>query len=140
MGLFTQDFYTALPGKIEATVKSMKKIISLAWNGQFLDDDKFCCALLQYRNTPSRRDGTSSAQKLYGHPVQDILPAHHHSFSPEWQQNSQEVKEQANQTSQSSEAFYNTHALIFTLVQMWPFRTPNPSSGIFTAIAQDWQW
>ena len=102
--------YPQSNGKIEATVKSMKKIIRSAWNGRFLDDDKFCCALLQYRNTPSRRDGTSPAQKLFGHPVQDILPAHRRSFSPEWQQKSQEVEEQAKQTSQSSEAFYNTHA------------------------------
>ena len=88
----------------------MKKIIRSSWDGRFLDDDKFCRALLQYRNTPSRKDGISPAQKLYGHPVQDILPAHHHSFLQEWQQKSQEVEEQAKQTLQSSETFYNTHA------------------------------
>ena len=101
--------YPQCNGKIEATVKSMKKIIRSSWNGRFLDDDKFCRALLQYRNTPSRKDGTSPAQKLYGHPIQDILPAHRRSFSQEWQQKSQEVEEQANQTLKSSEAFYNTH-------------------------------
>ena len=102
--------YPQSNGKIEATVKSMKKIIRSSWNGRFLDDDKFCRALLQYRNTPSCKDGTSPAQKLYGHPVQDILPAHRRSFSRQWQQKSQEVEEQAKQTLQSSEAFYNTHA------------------------------
>ena len=51
----------------------------------------------------------SPAQNLFGHPVQDILPAHRRSFSPELQQKSQEVEEQAKQTSQSSEAVYNTH-------------------------------
>jgi len=30
-------------------------------------------ALLQYYNTPSRKDGLSPAQKLFGNPVQDIL-------------------------------------------------------------------
>ena len=102
--------YLQSNGKIEATVKSMKKIIRSSWNGWFLDDDKFCCALLQYHNTPSRKDGISPAQKLYGHPVQDILPAHRRSFLQEWQQKSQEVEEQAKQTLRSSETFYNTHA------------------------------
>ena len=40
-------------GKIESMVKSMKKIIHTSWNGCFLDQDKFCHTLLQYRNTPS---------------------------------------------------------------------------------------
>ena len=56
--------YPQTNGKIKATVKSMKKIIRTSWNGRFLDHDKFCHALLQYRNTPSRKDGLSSAQKL----------------------------------------------------------------------------
>ena len=46
--------YPQTNGKIKATVKSMKKIIRTSWNGRFLDHDKFCCALLQYRNTPSK--------------------------------------------------------------------------------------
>ena len=75
----------------------MKKIIRSSWNGRFLDNDKLCRALLQYRNTPSRKDGLSPAQKLYGHPVQDILPVHHRSFSKEWQQKFQEAEEQSRQ-------------------------------------------
>lgn len=35
------------------------------------DEDMLCRALLQYHNTPSRKDGFSPAQKLYGRPVQD---------------------------------------------------------------------
>ena len=58
--------YPKSNGKIEATVKSMKKIICSSWNGRHLDQDKLCRALLQYRNTPSRKDGLSPAQKLYG--------------------------------------------------------------------------
>ena len=52
---------------------------------------KLCSALLQYRNTPTRKDGLSSVQKLFGHPVQDTLPAHHRSFATEWQRTSQEA-------------------------------------------------
>ena len=53
-----------------------------------LNDNKLCRALLY---TPSCRDGLSPAQKLYGHPVQDTLPAHHCSFSPQWQISKQAV-------------------------------------------------
>jgi len=59
---------------------SLKKLIQTCWTGRSLDHEKFCRALLQYRNTPSRKDGLSPAQKLFGHPVQDILPAHHRAF------------------------------------------------------------
>ena len=96
-------------GKIEATVKSMKKIIATSWNISTLDESKLCYAILQYRNTPSRRDGLSPAQKLYGTPVQDTLPAHRRSFAPEWQHSTQEAEHQATYTLQQSEAYYNTH-------------------------------
>ncbi len=55
-------------GKIEATVKSMKKLIQASWTGNSLDESKLARVLLQYRNTPSRRDGRSPAQKLFGRP------------------------------------------------------------------------
>ena len=91
-------------------MKSMKKILAASWNNRQLNDNRLCRALLQYRNTPSRKDGLSPAQKLYGHPVQDTLPAHCHSFSPEWQRSSQEVDQQAAHTLHQAETFYNTHA------------------------------
>ena len=62
--------YPQSNGKAVATVKAMKRIIRGTWNGRFLDEDKLCKALLQYRNTPSARDGLSPAQKLFGHPMQ----------------------------------------------------------------------
>ncbi len=72
--------YPQSNGKAEAAVKSMKKIIRGSWNGHQLDQNKLARSLLQYRNTPSRRDGTSPAQKLYGHSIQDALPAHRLAF------------------------------------------------------------
>lgn len=59
--------YPQSNGKAEATVKSMKKLIRAAWNGRHLDENKLTRALLQYRNTPSRKDGRFPAVKLYGH-------------------------------------------------------------------------
>ena len=47
--------------------------------------------------------------KNYGRPIQDTLPAHRHSFAPEWQHNTQAAEQQAAYTLQQSEAFYNTH-------------------------------
>ena len=102
--------YPQSNGKIEATVKSMKKIIRGSWTGRLLDDDKLCRALLQYRNTPSRKDGASPAQKLYGHPIQDALPAHRRSFSAEWQRKTADIEQQAAKTLETSTQYYNTHA------------------------------
>ncbi len=105
--------YPQSNGKVEATVKSMKRIIRISWNGRSLNQDKFCRALLQYRNTPSRKDSLSPAQKLYGRPVQDIIPAHHRSFSEEWQEwqhKPEAAEQQAQQTLKSSEEYYNQHA------------------------------
>ena len=89
----------------------------------------FVMLFLQYHNTPSRKDGLSPAQKLYGHAVQDILPAHHRSFSQEWQRKTQEAEEQAKQTLQSSESFYNTHAHPLPDIQVGPqVAVQNPQS------------
>jgi transposase InsO family protein len=78
-------------GKAESTVKSMKKLISAAWTGRSISWDTLSRALLQYWNTPCRKDGCSPAQKLFGHPVQDSLPAHRRSFTLEWQKSSQDA-------------------------------------------------
>ena len=77
--------YPQSNGRAEAAVKSMKRIIRAAWNSKCINEEKLCRALLQYRNTPSRKDGLLPAQKLYSHPIQDVLPAHHSSFALEWQ-------------------------------------------------------
>ena len=64
-------------------------------------------ALLQYRNTPSRRDGLSPAQKLFGKPIQDSIPAHHRIFAPQWQK---AFVEDHFFNITSTEDYYNQHA------------------------------
>ena len=110
--------YPQSNGKVEATVKSMKKILAASWDHRHLNDSRLCRALLQYRNTPSRRDGLSPAQKLYGHPIQDTLPAHRRSFLPEWQRSLQEADQQAAYTMHHAETFYNTHARPLTDIEI----------------------
>ncbi len=83
--------YPQSNSKIETTVKSMKKLIRTSWMRNCLDDGKLAQALLQYRNTPSQRDGLSPAQKLFGRPVQDTLPAHNRAFMPKWQRSAEEA-------------------------------------------------
>ena len=96
--------YPQSNGKAESAVKSMKKIIEGAWARNHMNAEKLVRALLQYRNTPSRRDGLSPAQKLFGQPIQDTLPAHHSAFAPQWQQGPIE------DNSSSHEDYYNQHA------------------------------
>ena len=88
----------------------MKKIIRAAWNGRFLDDKRLCKALLQYRNTPSAKDGLSPAQKLFGHPVQDTIPAHPRSFTSEWQKSAEEVESRREVTQQNAKRYYDQTA------------------------------
>ena len=52
-----------------------------------------CCNIR--RNTPSVKDGLSPAQKLYGHPIQDIIPAHDRSFDMTGQSNTEEAEDKA---------------------------------------------
>jgi len=73
-----------------------------------MEEEKLCRALLQYRNTPSRKDGLSPAQKLYGHPIQDTLTAHHKSFEPEWLQSKMVTNAKSTAYLESSRRYYNT--------------------------------
>ena len=88
----------------------VKSMIRAAWTGHHLDDNKLVRSVLQYRNTPSRKDGLSPAQKLYGHAIQDTLPAHRRAFSPEWQRSSLEAERRALNVRETVELSYNNHA------------------------------
>ena len=67
-------------------------------------------ALLQYRNTPSRKDGLSPAMKLFSKPIQASLPAHCRAFSEQWQHSTAEAEKQAINTEQEVEKYYNQHS------------------------------
>ena len=97
--------YPQSNGKAESAVKSMKKIIRGSWNGNQLDPNKLARSLLQYRNTPSRRDGRSPAQKLYGQSIQDTLPAHRLAFT-----NSQQGHSEEPTVDNSNQLYYNQKA------------------------------
>ena len=90
--------YPASNRKAEAAVKTMKKIICRCTKQSTTDEDLLAQSLLQYRNTPSRKDRLSAAQKLYGHPFQDTLPVHHHSFDQKWQLKTKGSEVQKSQT------------------------------------------
>ena len=54
----SSPYYPQSNGKAEATVKSMKKIIRASWNGRYLEEDRLCRALLQYRTHHRQRMGS----------------------------------------------------------------------------------
>ena len=124
--------YPQSNGKVEATVKSMKKLISAAWTGSSTNWDRLSRSLLQYRNTPSRKDGLSPAQKLLGQPVQDSLPAHRRSFSQEWQRSSEDADQQAANTKQQSRMYYDQHSRELAQLQIGnQVAIQNPTSKVW---------
>ena len=48
-------------------------------------------------------------KSLFGHPIQDILPAHRRSFTPEWQKSTEEAEQQAIETMEDVKASYDAH-------------------------------
>ena len=86
----------------------MKRIIKGTWTGHQMDQGKLARGLLQYRNTPSRRDGTSPAQKLFGKPIQDTLPAHHFVFNQPSQKCSKDTFDDT--STSSNQQYYNRRA------------------------------
>ena len=96
--------------RVMARLKPQKKIIRTAWNGRQLDEETLCQALLQYRNTPTRKDGLSPAQKLYGCPLQDMLPVHNNSFAPEWQHKVEEAEQCVQTAQEAATKYYNSSA------------------------------
>ena len=109
--------YPQSNGKAEAAVKSMKKLIRRSTKHSILDENKLARALLQYRNTPSRKDKLSPAQKLYGHPVQDTIPVHRRVFAPEWQSKMREMNFRDKYLEQTA-SYYNRGAAPLSDIQI----------------------
>ena len=128
--------YPQSNGKAESAVKSMKRIIRGSWTGHQLDQNKLARGLLQYRNTPSRRDRTSPAQKLYGHPIQDTLPAHRLAFKHRQQGYTREIT-----VDDNNQQYYNQRAHLLPEINIGTnVAVQNPSTkqwdtyGIITQI------
>ena len=85
-------------------------MISASWTGKSVDWNKLSRALIQYQIMPCRKDGQSSAQKLFGHPVQDSIPTHCRSFALEWQKLAYKEEKAAHSTEDKVQALYNQHA------------------------------
>ena len=98
--IISSPHYPQSDGKAEATVKSMKKLISAAWKGRSINWETLSKNSLQYRNTQCQNDGLLPAKHL---PVQDSLPAHHRLFTPEWQSSSEDADKKAETTHENAE-------------------------------------
>ena len=90
-------------------MKSMKKIISSAARGRMLDESKLGKALMQYRNTPCKRDGLSPAQKLFGRSVQDTLPVHRRALKMKHQNDFVRAEQKAKAYDDKMAEYYNAH-------------------------------
>ena len=51
----------------------------------------------------------SPAQKLFGRPIQDTIPAHRRSFAHEWQKHGDEIEKQVTKSLQDAQVYYNQH-------------------------------
>ena len=109
--------YPQLNGKAVAAVKSMKKLNRRSIKHSVLNENKFARALLQYRNTPSRKDKLSPAQRLYGHPIQNIIPVHRRAFAPERQSKMKEMDFKDKYREQTA-TYYNRGAAPLSDIQL----------------------
>ena len=57
-----------------------------------------------------QRDRLSPAQKLFGKPIQDTLPAHRRAFAPQWQTSAEDAEEHTANHKEQVEHYYNQHA------------------------------
>ena len=84
--------YPQSNGRAEAAVEAAKKLLRGCWNwrDQRLDPELSNSGIMQLRNTPGP-NGLSSAQLVFGMPVQDALPAHRRQFTRQSRLNATEA-------------------------------------------------
>ena len=107
----------------------MKKILAASWDHRHLNEDKLCRALLQYRNTPSRKDGHSPAQKLFGHP-HTAAPSHQSGRRAPKKQNNKPPRHWNNQ--KHSTTYMPAHYLTYALALRWLYKVNRQNYGMYT--------
>jgi transposase InsO family protein len=101
--------YPQSNGFAEATIKSMKKLITGSWRNGSFDTNKFAKSILLFRNAP-RSGAASPAQMVFNRPVRDALPAHRRSFAPEWQLKADILEKRARRAKEVQIEHYNRTA------------------------------
>ena len=74
-----------------------------------MNEEKLAKAILQYRNTPNRRDNLSPAQKLFGHQIQDTLPIHRRALQDKTKMEFEQAERKALLHDEKAAAYYNVH-------------------------------
>lgn len=123
--------YPQSNGHAEAAIKAMKALtIKSVPNGR-LDDESFQQALLEWRNTP-RSDGLSPAQRIFGHPLRSLVPAHHRSYAKEWQNSMEECDRFNAEQKTSATDRYNERARPLAPLNIGtPVRIQDPNSKLW---------
>ena len=123
--------YPQSNGHAEAAIKAMKALtIKSVPNGR-LDDESFQQALLEWRNTP-RSDGLSPAQRIFGHPLRSLVPAHHRSYAKEWQNSMEECDRFNAEQKTSATDRYNERARPLEPLNIGtPVRIQDPNSKLW---------
>jgi len=91
-------------------VKNAKSLARKCIRGSVIDKNAWTKGLLQIRNTPHKATGLSPAILLYGHPVQDQLPAYQKNFERRWYNKVGKYDRSMYENKVQSERYYQTPA------------------------------
>ena len=96
-------------GAAEAMVKSVKYLLKKC--GGNINSEQFLAGIIELRNTP-REDGLSPAERLFGHPLRSLVPAHWKSFDPQWQTKSDEADYRRLRSAAKAKEYYDRSAQV----------------------------